>query len=250
VLTHQQKLSLCEQLQAMGFGLKELKLLYGTIMEVAAANNIAPSIAVQKFLEDIEKNYDNKLGYDSKLVHLKSELVKTNYELISVQKSLASKHQVAVALGELSLLGFDDQEIFNLALALQSNINNKESLEADLNKYGSLKRLIEELTEELRILESTTTESIGFTCRLNMRIDLLETWHRKEYATLPPLVETARGYKYEDNRLRTAIVDTTKLPIANPDTSYVFQGINRINSSDNDKVVSDEHEDDKLSEGI
>jgi hypothetical protein len=137
---------------------------------------------------------------------------------------------VAVALGELSLLGFNDQEIFNLALALQSNISNKESLEEDLNKYGSLKRSIEELTEELRILESTTMESIGFTCRLNMRIDFLETWQRKEFVKLPPLVEAARGYKHEDNRLRTAIVDTTKLPLINPDASYVFHGINRLHS--------------------
>jgi hypothetical protein len=248
-LSHQQKLSLCEQLQAMGFGLKQLKLLSGIIIEVAAANNIAPDMAVQKFFEDIEKNYDNKLGYDSKLVHLKSEIVKTNYELITVQKSLASKHQVAVALGELSLLGFNDQEIFNLALALQSNISNKESLEEDLNKYGSLKRSIEELTEELRILESTTMESIGFTCRLNMRIDFLETWQRKEFVKLPPLVEAARGYKHEDNRLRTAIVDTTKLAL-NPDASYVFHGINRLHSSDNARVLSDEHEHGKLSEGI
>jgi hypothetical protein len=212
VSSHQQKLSLCEQLQGIGFGLKELKLLYSTIMEVSAANNIALSIAVQKFFEDIEKNYDNKLGYDSKLVHLKSEIVKTNYELITVQKSLASRHQVAVALNELSLLGFNDQEIFNLALALQSNVSNKDSLEEDLNKYGNLKRLNEELTEQLRILESTAMESIEFSYRL------LETWQRKEYAILPPLVEAARGYKHEDNRLRNAIVvDTAKPAVTNPD---------------------------------
>jgi hypothetical protein len=218
VSSHQQKLSLCEQLQRIGIGLKELKQLYGTIMEVSAANNIAPNAAVQKFFEDIEKNYDNKLGYDSQLVHLKSEIVKTNYELITVQKSLASKHQVVVALNELCLSGFTDQEIFNLALALQSNIKNKDSLEADLNKYGSLKRLIEELTQELRILESTAMESIEFTCRLNIRNDLLETWQRKEYAILPPLVEAARGYKHEDNRLRNAtVVDTAKPAVTDSD---------------------------------
>jgi DNA-binding transcriptional MerR regulator len=174
--TNRGKLSLCEDLRNMGFGIKELKLLSGLIKEVAAANNIAPDIAVKRFFEDIEKDYDNKLGYESKLVHLKSDIVKTNYELIAVQKSLASKQQVAVALSELSLFGFNDQEIFNLALALQSNVSNKESLEADLNKYGSLKRLIQELTEELRILESTAMESIGFTCRLNMRIDNCYSW--------------------------------------------------------------------------
>jgi hypothetical protein len=121
-----------------------------------------------------------------------------------------------------------------------------------LNKYGSLKRLIQELTEELRILESTAMESIRFTYRLKMRIDLLETWKRKEYAVfsrgiLPFLVEAAAGDRHQDNCLRTAIVDTTKLAVTNRDASYVFNGINRLNSSDNAKVPSDEHEDDRLS---
>jgi hypothetical protein len=232
VLTHQQNLSLCEQLQVMGFGFKQLKLLHGIIMEVAAANNIAPDMAVQKFFQDIEKNYDNKLGYDSKLGDLRSEINKTNTQLILAQKHLSAKNHVALALNELIMMGFNDQEILNLAYALQSNISNKESLQADLNKYGNLKRLIEELTEESRIIQSTAMESIGFTRRLNMRIDLL-----------PFLVEAA-GDMHQDNRLSTAIVDTTKLALTNPD---VFKGINRLHSSDSARVLSDEHEDDKPS---
>ena len=51
----------------MGFGLKELKLLFYTVKEVAAENKIPEDKAVQKFLEDIEKNYDTILGYDSTL---------------------------------------------------------------------------------------------------------------------------------------------------------------------------------------
>lgn len=116
LLIHKGKLSLCEDLQCVGFGLK-LKLLSGTIKEVAAANNIAPDIAVRKFFEDIEKNYNTKLGYDSKLIGLKSEIDKTNNELIILQKNLANKNQVAKALGELILMGLDDQQILNLAWA-------------------------------------------------------------------------------------------------------------------------------------
>ena len=41
---------------------------------------------------------------------------------------------MARALGDLILMGFDEQQILNLAWALQSNCSNKESLEADLNK--------------------------------------------------------------------------------------------------------------------
>jgi DNA-binding transcriptional MerR regulator len=139
VLIHKQKLSICEKLEGMGFGLKQLKLLYGTIMELATANNIAPDLAVGKFFQDIEKNYDNKLGFESKLMALKSEISKTNNELIIIQNNLAYKNQVAKALSELISIGFNDQQILNLAWALQSNTRNKESLEADLKKYGNSK---------------------------------------------------------------------------------------------------------------
>jgi hypothetical protein len=62
---HRNKESLFKELKDMGFGLKELKLLFYTIKKVAIENKIPENQAVQKFLEDIEKNYDNKLGYDS-----------------------------------------------------------------------------------------------------------------------------------------------------------------------------------------
>jgi hypothetical protein len=158
---HRQKLSEYEQLRDMGFGLKELKLLSYTIREISAENNISNELAVQKFFGDIEKNYDNKLGYDSKLVHLKSEIEhfkseidKQNKELSAIQNVLAFKSKVARALGELIFMGFDDQQILNLAWALQFDTSNKESLEEDLKKYGSLKQLIEGLNQEVRELEN------------------------------------------------------------------------------------------------
>ena len=62
-----QKLSLNNELQAMGFGLKELKLLRNTINEIAYANNIPQNQAQQKFYKDIEEHYDNKLGFELQL---------------------------------------------------------------------------------------------------------------------------------------------------------------------------------------
>ncbi|MGC1930588.1 MAG: hypothetical protein WA667_16590 [Candidatus Nitrosopolaris sp.] len=239
VSTHQQKLSLCEQLQDMGFGLKQLKLLFGTITEVAAANNIAPDMAVRKFLEDIEKNYDNKLGYDSKLADLKSQIDKTNNELIIVQKNLASKNQVARSLGELILMGFDDQQILNLAWALQSNTSNKESLEADLKKYGSLKKSIEELNQELRILESQN-KPMETSDPLNIPKGELELREMQEFALLAPLVKAARGDMVEVNSLKRAIISTMDLAIRKigSDASYAFkQTIHMINASDNSTTI-------------
>jgi DNA-binding transcriptional MerR regulator len=71
-----QKELLFRQLKDMGFGLKELKLLFYTVNEVASENKMHEDQAVQ--------NYDSKLGYDSTLERLKSEIEKTNNELNTV----------------------------------------------------------------------------------------------------------------------------------------------------------------------
>jgi hypothetical protein len=45
VKSYNQRLSLYDELQSMGFGLKELKLLRDTINEIAEANKIPPDQA-------------------------------------------------------------------------------------------------------------------------------------------------------------------------------------------------------------
>ena len=150
---NQQKESLFKELQDMGCGLKELKVLSGIIHEVAAERGILENMAVQMFFQDIEKNYDNKLGYESTLGRLRSEIANMNKELNTTRSALALNKGVAIAVTGLLSTGFSDQQILNLAWALQSDINNKECLEADLNKYRSLKKAIEGLNQELRNLE-------------------------------------------------------------------------------------------------
>jgi hypothetical protein len=59
--SYNQTLSLYDELEVMGFGLKELKLLRNTFNEIAYANNIPQNQACQKFYNDIEEEYDDKL---------------------------------------------------------------------------------------------------------------------------------------------------------------------------------------------
>jgi len=218
--THRQNLSVYKQLRDMGFGLKKLKQLFDTIMEVSAENKISDQLAVNKFFGDIEKNYDNKLGYGSKLVGLKSEIEglkseidKQNNELSAVQKVLVSKNKVARALGELILFGFDDQQILNLAWALQSNLGNKESLEEDLKKYGSLKQLIEGLNQEARRLESQTKPMEAGRDHLNIpKNEFDEVREMQEYALFAPLLIT-RGEPTDISKLKHALIGSIDLAL-------------------------------------
>jgi hypothetical protein len=57
-----------------------LKLLWNIILEIAAANNIPREQAVSKFFKDIEQQYDDKLGFESKIDKLQVEVNKLNRE--------------------------------------------------------------------------------------------------------------------------------------------------------------------------
>ena len=67
----------------MGLGLKELKSQCNIIREIAAANNILEEEAIQKFYADVEQQYDAKLGFESRLECLKSEIRKHETAVIN-----------------------------------------------------------------------------------------------------------------------------------------------------------------------
>ena len=62
----EQIISIFKDLDGMGFGLEELKLLWNTINEIAVANNIPLNEAQRRFFKDIEQQYDKKLDLNPK----------------------------------------------------------------------------------------------------------------------------------------------------------------------------------------
>jgi hypothetical protein len=75
-LVHNYRISLYQDLDLMGMGIKELKLLWNTVKEIAAANNISEPDACTKFFSDVRQQYDDKLGFEVTLQNLKSEIQK------------------------------------------------------------------------------------------------------------------------------------------------------------------------------
>jgi hypothetical protein len=47
----------------MGFGFKELKSLWHTIVEISDANNISREDAVKRFFKKVDNHYDDILGF-------------------------------------------------------------------------------------------------------------------------------------------------------------------------------------------
>ena len=94
---HQQTMNIYYQLEDMNLGLKELKQLRYTILEISKANKISPDKAVTKFLEDIEKEYDSKLGFESKLKEKQDEFALLNNKVINCRTIIQSQKSIGGA---------------------------------------------------------------------------------------------------------------------------------------------------------
>jgi hypothetical protein len=167
---NRQKLCRADELEQMGFGLKELKLLYNTINEIAEANNVSSDQAVQKFFNDVEEQYDDKLGFESKLDRLRSEFSAVNKELNSSRTAMLAQPLVGQAIQRLFYNGVREQDIIDLSKLFErfrrsESIIDKQSLISELEKYGSIESTIQQsnqklkqLTNEVASLESQRNE--------------------------------------------------------------------------------------------
>ena len=143
------------KLEQMGFGLKELKLIWHTINEIAEANNISSDQAVQKFFKDVEEQYDDKLGFEPKLDTLRSEFSALNKGLNSSRTALLAQPLVGPVIQRLFYNGVSEQDIIDLSKLFEryrrseGNID-KQSLISELEKYGSIKSAIEQLNQKIK----------------------------------------------------------------------------------------------------
>jgi predicted nucleic acid-binding Zn-ribbon protein len=133
-----QKLSLNNELQAMGFGIKELKLLRNTIKEIADANNIPPDQAQQKFYKDIEEQYDDKLGFESQLNKLRSEIATVSNNLTFLRTATVVQPLVGPSLQRLFSKGLSEQDIVELANIFErSHSDSSNDIDDDKNSSSS-----------------------------------------------------------------------------------------------------------------
>jgi hypothetical protein len=161
VNSHEQIISIFKELEGMGFGLEELKLLWNTINEIAVANNIPLNEAQRKFFKDIEEQYDKKLGFESKVQNLKAKVNTLTQEKKRLHEELLAQPLIGPILIGLSQIGVNEQDIFNMAYIFQrhadggssstSSSMDIQSLIAELQKYGSIKSSIEKLSQEAEV---------------------------------------------------------------------------------------------------
>lgn len=109
-----------------------------------------PKEAVTKFLSDVERQYDNKLGFESKLDTLRNEVNKLHQEQASLRSGLLLLPLVGPKLVKLTQSGVTEQDIINIAAVFEKYIAGKDrqSFISELEAYGGLKSAIQTLSEQ------------------------------------------------------------------------------------------------------
>jgi hypothetical protein len=165
IAMHNQVLSKYHNLEVMGFGLNRLQFLWTTIREITRENNINPEEAVTKFLSDVESQYNNKLGFESKIESLRSEVNRLNQEQVILRAISLSLPLVGSKLVKLTQNGVTEQHIINIAALLEKySGKDSESFVSELEGYGSLKSAIQELSKQA--------------AKIRMEVDALQTQNR------------------------------------------------------------------------
>ncbi|MFZ0225086.1 MAG: helix-turn-helix domain-containing protein, partial [Candidatus Nitrosopolaris sp.] len=163
---HNQILSNYQHLETMGFGLKQLQFLWSTVNEIALENNIPVKGAVTKFLSDVERQYDNKLGFESKIESLRYEVNKLNQEQAMLRAGLILLPLVGPKLVKLTQSGVSEQDIVNIAAVFEKYVAgiDRQSFVSELEVYGGLKSAIQKLSKQ--------------SDRMRMEVGLLQTQNR------------------------------------------------------------------------
>ena len=174
-----------EELLKRGLGLKELKQLLNTLMEISLANKLPVLDALPRFLKDIENQYDNKLGFQIQINNLKLEKEKLQAEVPEYKWYLQLQGVVGPIIIHLNNSGVTNEDIINvnnLVLAFKnSNFIEDRQVREDGNTMiynGTIsnnefwKRFIEKL-KSLKNLYLAIDQSISISNKLKMQIERL-----------------------------------------------------------------------------
>jgi hypothetical protein len=110
-----QSLETLLELSYAGFGFKEIKHLKNTVVEIAVANDISWMNAGTKLIKDIEGQYDDKLGFETKINEIRMELKKLEDEVPGYKECLQSQLNAFGRLQYLYGYGVTNDDIINMS---------------------------------------------------------------------------------------------------------------------------------------
>jgi len=136
---HSENLSVYNELANIGFGSKELIRLLRTILVIMNSNGIDHWLAVGKFLNDIETQYDAKLGFESEKERLDLQIQTLKEKRENMLQILGASPFTGNMLTKLLQLGLTEKDILNVGQTYLNLLSRTYSAE-DLAK-GMIKTI-------------------------------------------------------------------------------------------------------------
>jgi hypothetical protein len=131
---------------------------------------------VQKFYKDIEEQYNDKIGFELQLNKLQTEIATVSINLNFSRRALLDQPLVGPSLQRLFSKGVVEQDIVELANLFErsyshggssgessesnsiTNNIDRQSLIRGLQKYGGIKTIIQELSQQISELQRKKTD--------------------------------------------------------------------------------------------
>ena len=120
---HSENLSVYNELANIGFGSNELRKLLHTILNITSSNGINHWLAIKKFFDDIETQYDTKLGLESQIESLNLEIHILKEEREEGVQRLEAQPFIGPIIIKLLQLGLREDNILKIAETCLNLVN-------------------------------------------------------------------------------------------------------------------------------
>jgi hypothetical protein len=125
IYIHSENLPVYNQLADMGFGSSQLKTLLDKIIDITISNGINHSLAVNKFMNDVETQYNTKLGFELQIEELKSEIQEIGKEREKKLQRVKVQPYVGPVITGLLQRGLTEYDILKVADRCHNEISNR-----------------------------------------------------------------------------------------------------------------------------
>lgn len=121
---HRQTMNAFSELEAMGFGLSDLRQIWYTILEIANYKKITTKEAVSCFIKDVEEQYYSKLLFEDKVKEERKDLDQLKKEVYKYRQILQWQPFIGSTLQSLFQNGVSEQDIVGINQLAQECKNN------------------------------------------------------------------------------------------------------------------------------
>ena len=158
------KLDKVGQLEKIGFGLHELKILDSTLNEIALENDLENDLVIKKFFSDLT-DYEKTTGFRNLLEKNVQEYKRLNEQIAIARANLSAHKFLGPILQNLLNKNVTEKDIMdiNAILSLGGGSDyftrdnfDKQSLIQDIQKYKTIKQSLSALEEQNKSLEKET----------------------------------------------------------------------------------------------